>query len=418
MRIPARSLLRRAAGFRRDERGNFALITGVSALAIMLSAGIAIDYTRIAHAKSVVNDALDAAVLAAGGELSAGKASGDQLERNFEDFFEANLENRSVNTGDIRIERFEADRETGKISAEARAIVKTSFMALTGTREVEIATASEATFSSDAIEIAMVLDVTGSMAEAGKLAALKQAATDAVGILLPDGTSDGKVRIGLVPYADSVNAGGYANTASDGRSNRCVTERGGPQAATDVSYAASPVLANFDRCPSQRVQALTSDREVLVDQIASFRADGYTAGQIGIAWGYYMLSENWRALWGAAAPARYSEPVKKVAIVMTDGEFNTYYYRVRGDVNRQEAKSGSAAADLCTHMKRDKAGKPGITVYSIAFQAPREAQTLLRACASPDSGTSRHYFPASDANELRQAFAAIALDIQKLRLSK
>lgn len=415
---PLSGLRRRGIAFGRDRRGNFATIAGISSIAVMLCAGLALDYARIAHTKSIINDALDAAVLAAGAELSSGRAAGAELERNFRDFFEANLEGRSASVGNIEITRFDADQQSGRVSAEARATIKTTLLALTGTKEVAIGVPAEAVFSADAVEVAMVLDVTGSMRPNGKIEALRQAARDAIDILLPASTRGDKMRIGLVPYSWSVNAGRYAMTASAGRSQRCVTERGGAQAATDASYAVEPVLAATEQCPSQAVTALTSRRNDLVRQIDSMRSDGYTAGHIGVAWGYYMLSEHWRELWRGAEPARYADPVRKVAIVMTDGQFNTYYHNVRGSPYDQPVRSSSAALALCADMKRPKAGRGGIIIYAVAFQAPREAETLLKACASPDSGESRHFFSASDAQELRQAFAAIAGDIQKLRLSR
>lgn len=410
----------KARAFGRDCRGSFATITGVSIVAIMLCAGIALDYTRIAHTRSIINDALDAAILAAGNELSSGTATGAQLEQDFRDYFEANLESRSVSLDNIQIVRFEASESTGKISAEAHAKVPTTLLALTGTKEVDIGVPVEAVFASEDIEVAMVLDVTGSMKQNGKLQALKSAASDAIGILLPNGSTGDRVRIGVVPYSSAVNAGGYAATASAGQAGKddCVTERGGSQSATDASYSVSPVLAQTSACPGQSILPLTSNATQLVNQIGSFTASGYTAGHIGIAWGYYMLSENWRSLWRGAEPARYSDPVHKVAIIMTDGEFNTYYYGVKGNVNRQENRSSDAAEDLCTDMKRTKGGSSGITIYAIAFDAPYKAEKLLKQCASPDTGDKTHFFSASDPEELRAAFATIASDIRQLRLSR
>ena len=420
----ATRFIRRWEAFRRDQSGSFATITGVSIVAIMLCAGIALDYSRISHTKSLINDALDAAVLAAGSELSSGKASGQKLEQNFRDFFDANLQGRSVDLGIIDIAEFRADEASGKINATARARIPTTLLALTGTSEVEIDIPVEAVFATDDIEVAMVLDVTASMTENDKINSLRDAARDAVKILLPTGSSADRMRIGIVPYSSAVNAGSrYGPIASSGRAsqlnNYCVTERGGPQAATDASYSVSPVRAETSDCPSQSIVPLSSDTGQLVSEISSLSASGFTAGHLGIAWGYYMLSANWRSLWpDDARPANYTDPVRKIAIIMTDGMFNTYYYGVDGDENNQEARSSSTAKALCTDMKRMKGGKPGITIYTIAFDAPAQAEQLLRDCATPDIDDSRHFFSASDGQELRAAFSAIASDIRNLRLSR
>ncbi len=54
-----------------------------------------------------------------------------------------------------------------------------------------------------------------------------------------------------------------------------------------------------------------------------------------------------------------------------------------------------------------------ITVFTIAFLAPSNAQTLMKNCASSES----HYFPISDLN-IGNAFQAIAKTINQLRLSQ
>ena len=56
-------------------------------------------------------------------------------------------------------------------------------------------------------------------------------------------------------------------------------------------------------------------------------ASGSTAGHIGTAWGWYMISPTFSYLWPTASqPAAYGEDhLFKIVILMTDGEFNTFY---------------------------------------------------------------------------------------------
>lgn len=414
-----------ASKFSADKKGAFAPTIGVTIMAAALCAGIAVDYTRMMQARTVVDDSLDAAILAAGYELSNGGKSEDEIRQVFDDFLESNLENRNIDFDQVSIVDFDVDQDTGKVSAKAKTDVDMAFMGLMGTTSVAIGSDSEARFSSDSVEVAMVLDVTGSMS-GSKIRALKRAATDAVNILIPEDTTSDKTRIGLVPYSGSVNAGPYARIASGGKNRRrdCVTERGGQEAWTDVSYSSSPVGAdsrvNSWNCPSQEIRPLTNNRKQLIRDINNYKDGGYTAGHIGIAWGYYMLSENWQNLWPTASdPADYADPVKKIAIVMTDGEFNTYFDGVKRDpYGKQQAASAGSAKQICADMKAPKGKADGITVYSIAFKAPKSAQKTLQTCASPDSGSTTHYFSADNEQELRQAFQKIAVDIQKLRLSR
>jgi Flp pilus assembly protein TadG len=416
----AKRLGAHAAAFRRDERGTFALITGVSAVGVMLVAGLALDYSRIAIARTAVNGALDAAVLAAGSQLSSGALSGAALEQYFRDYLEGNLEQGPVDPATVTVTEFVADAAAGAVRASATTEVAMTFLALTGATKVDIHETVEAAFSSSQVEVAMVLDVTGSM-KGAKLAALKTAAKDAVDILLPAGSASGKTRVGLVPYSWSVNAGGQAKAASANQSTKCVTERGGANAHTDASYTVQPVGADIravadNKCPNKAVRGLTTNAAKLKSDINAFSADGYTAGHIGVAWSYYMLSQNWQSLWPAAAkPADWSPDVRKIAILMTDGEFNTYYDGTTGDpFGSYQAESSGNAVALCGDMKAAKSGNPGIVIYSVAFQAPSAAKATLEACAS----SAGHYFDAANSQELHDAFQAIALDIQKLRLTR
>ncbi len=418
----------RLARFRRDERGNFAIITGLAAMAIMMSAGIAFDYSRIYSARSQVSSALDAAVLAAGASLSNGNSTA-VVEQEFNDFFQTNLGVGMFSPDDVTVDELKIDPAAGTVEANATAHVPTTFMALGGTDAVDVGTSSEAAFSSDQVEVAMVLDVTGSMSGT-KIADLKAAAKDAVDILIPAGSPSTKMRIGLVPYSWSVNAGPYAAIASANKSTRCVTERAGLQALTDASYVGNPVGADPRvvgprLCPSQPVVGLTNDRVTLRSDIDRFAADGWTAGHIGVAWGYYMLSENWRWLWKPSErPALYADKVKKIVVLMTDGQFNTYYDGVplTEKMGEQASQSMAAAVALCKNMKAMKGVNPGITIYSIAFDIAsirdrNERKSVIDTLSACASGAS-HFFDAANGAQLRDAFRSIAIDIQKLRLAR
>ena len=413
----------RASAFLRDERGTFATTLGVTVVAVALCAGLAFDYSRISRAQSAMDDSLDAAILAVGNRMTNGVTSETQLRDEFEDFLFANLEMRGLEIRDIRVADFDVDPITGKIRGKAEADLDLSFLKLTGKTDQLIDSESEATFSTDTIEVAMVLDVTGSM-KGSKIDALKLAASDAVNTLIPEATSSSRVRIGLVPYSGAVNPGKtYAQAASDGASEECVTERSGSLQHTDASYLDDPVedaTTKKDKCPSNKVRLLTKDRDLLIADIAAYETDGYTAGHIGIAWAYYMLSENWNSLWPTESKAAsYDDDVTKVAIIMTDGEFNTYYAGVPYNKrNKQADKSNAAAVALCDHMKADKGSAKGIIVYSVAFKAPKSAKETLKKCANPDKSGRTYYYDASNEDQLRAAFRAIALDIGNLRLSK
>ena len=394
------------SSFRRDERGTFATIFGVTAVAVFLSAGVAFDYTRLAQSKSIINSALDAAVLSAGNRMAEGEPVNGNFRKDFEDFFLANVEGRFGVPDNVKIDNFSADPATGKISASASAEVTMAFMGIAGSPTVVTGAKSEAVFSNDSVEVAMMLDVTGSMG-GQKIQDLKAAASEAVDILLPTTNASGKTRISLVPYSSAVNAGPYAKKASSNPSFECVTERGGSQKFSDASPNSGKMGAASSYCPAQSVVPLNYDPAVLKSTINSFQASGSTAGHLGVAWSYYTLSPKWGGIWPAKAkPANYKAPkTRKIAILMTDGEFNTAY--------TPGWSSANFAEEICNQMRKD-----GITIYSVGFQAPTQAEKTLTDCASNANNGGKLFYSASNGAELKAAFADIAKSIQSLRLSR
>jgi hypothetical protein len=299
-----------------------------------------------------------------------------------------------------------------------------AFMGLIGYDKVPVRSVSEANFSTTPVEISMVLDVTGSMNDFGKLGSLKLAATNAIDILLPATDLNSKVRIGLVPYSAGVNLKGNLASLASGQNNyTCMTERTN-NPYSDVSYASEPVGADRRaRCSNSLVRPLTANSKILKQDIRNLVAEGATAGHLGIAWGYYMLSEKWQKLWEkeSAAPSDYDGKTKKIAILMTDGSFNTYFKGVpntQSPFGGKEAESANDSKGLCTDMKKQKNGNPGIIVYSIAFKAPNNAKQILQNCATPDDTKTTYYYDADNEAQLIAAFREIATSIKSLRLTR
>jgi Flp pilus assembly protein TadG len=214
----------------------------------------------------------------------------------------------------------------------------------------------------------------------------------------------------------------------------CVTERTGTNKYTDTAPGSYPVGSNYpsvgqgNDCPSNSITPLSSDRTTLKDQITNFAAVGSTAGQIGVEWGWYMVSPDWGSLWPSASrPAAYgTKDLLKVVVIMTDGEFNSPYCN---GVIAKDAGSGSGnnsdhincnatngqgvtqALETCKGMKAK-----GIIVYTVGLEVASggDAEKLMKDCAT---SSSHIYLPSSGA-ALKDAFAAIGRDITKLRIAK
>ena len=412
-----------ALSFIQDTSGTFTAIFGVSAISIFLSMGLAVDYSQMSRAKTLLNNSLDAAILAAGNEMLEKNGTSAQLKTVFENNLFANLGQHPELSDHTNIIEFNVNTSTGQINATLEAPVQMAVMSLLGYETIPVQSFSEATFSTTEVEISMVLDVTGSMNWDGKLDSLKLAAKDAVDILLPDGKNNSRVRLGVVPYSEGVRLSNALVTKASGQSSKkCMTERK-INTHTDVSYTTEYVSAiSGADCSSSKVRPLTSNATVLKGDITALKADGYTAGHLGIAWGYYMLSEKWQSLWPKGTePANYNSKTKKIAILMTDGSFNTYFDGYESDPRDTSQTINTSNLDsiaLCKGMKKAKAGGNGIEVYSIAFNAPNDAKQTLKACASEDTDVTAYFYDANSETELRTAFSEIAKSIKELRLTR
>lgn len=227
----------------------------------------------------------------------------------------------------------------------------------------------------------------------------------------------------------------YAFTNADGNQrvnqiSTCVTERVGGEKYTDAAPTTAFLGRNYantsNTCPANTIVPLTSDKATLTTRINALNAAGTTAGQIGTAWAWYMLSPNFAYLWPAnSQPKPYgTDELIKIAIFMTDGAFNTSY--CDGVIGKDQTSVGTAdrincnatngngftqAAAVCEEMKDND-----IIVYTVGFDLAGDANALnfLSNCAT----NSSHAFFANNGAALKAAFRAIAVDISNLRLSR
>ena len=161
---------------------------------------------------------------------------------------------------------------------------------------------------------------------------------------------------------------------------------------------------NGTECRASEPVGLTNDRTTLNNYINSLNAGGGTAGHLGVAWSWYLVSEYWDGVFtGSKAPLAYSEPDSdKVVILMTDGSFNSEIFPDQGSSDTQ-------ARSLCDNMKG-----AGIKVYTVALNAPSSGRRVLEYCASGPE----FFFQPETAAELTDAYKQIATSISDLRISQ
>lgn len=445
-----------AGGFGRNQGGNFAMVFAVVAPAILMSAGYGLNMAQLYNVKSGLNQALDSAVTSTARDLTTGRIAMKDARDTVEAFLVANSSGGFASAERVTLDRLVVDSVNNTVEASASAEVAVAFPVFGTGNTQRVAVESAALYSDRSIEVVMMLDVTGSMAPDNKLRDLKRAAASAVSTFL-DGQDEAnpRVRVALAPFANSVNAGALAGSSvfveteaghrgqapsnedprmidasSAPRPDNCATERKGDYRYSDAGPQVSMVnrdllLSEFAEqsrtraCPKIPVQPLTADAESLHDAIDGLRAEGGTAGHIGIQWSWYLLSPEWKSVLDRKAhPAGYRRNVAKYAILMTDGEFNLSYADASGVSkvydDRGKAAPRDAAKKLCAEMR----GK-GIEIFTIGFKLrERNAKETMRDCASPDSGSVRHYFETESGAELTAAYQEIAANIERLAITR
>jgi hypothetical protein len=174
------------------------------------------------------------------------------------------------------------------------------------------------------------------------------------------------------------------------------------------------------------ITPLSSDRASLKTTVEGFSASGSTAGHIGTAWAWYLLSPEFGYLFAdSSKPAAYGTTnLMKFAVIMTDGAYNSPYCN---GVIAKDAGSGSGSASdhtncnapngssvwqakqVCAGMKAK-----GVVVYTVGFDVGDDdtARDVLTSCATD---TAHAFFPQTG-SDLKNAFREIAQQITNLRV--
>ena len=506
--------------------GVVAVWFGMSVPMVVSAIGVSVDLGQTYLVKERLTHALDAAALAA---AANGAEDPNVIEDKVHDFLAANYpEGKIGRTTDIKVENYD---DSLYVNATAR--LDTAFMKIFGMPTVDVQVSSEVTRVVGAnIELAMVLDISGSMA-GQKIVDLREAAKSLVDIVINDNQQDYYSKIAVVPYSVAVNVGNYAATVRgpvtgpktitaatkanpivitsnghgfangdkiyisgvsgmtqinnkiftvagktnntfqlsgiDGRNystfkntasayctkpgcqyhyfqspsgnwnnfpiSTCVSERTGTNAYKDVSPATTLVGRNYaapgNPCLENEIVPLSSSKKTLKDKIDDLVASGSTGGQVGVAWGWYILSPSFGSLFpSASAPAAYgAKELHKIVVLMTDGEYNSPYCNgviakdatngsgsTADHINCNATNGGTSytqAENLCDAMKAK--GKD-IEIYTIGFRVddyPR-GEDLMEYCATDAS----HFYTADDGEELKAVFKKIGRNVKSIYLSK
>ena len=354
--------------FAKDEDGAVLVFALVLFLVMVMMGGLAVDLMRYETTRTSLQNTLDRSTLAAA-SLSQ-TLNPEAVVRDY--FAKAGL------TQDLKSVTVSEGLNFRNVNARALADTKPIFLHMIGINTLNAPGVSTAEQRITNVEIALVLDVSGSM-QGTKITNLKSAAKEFVNtVLLSDG--DDRISIGLVPYNGQVNLGptiaplynvtlptGIAGTAcvdlpssvytttsmdrnlalptttyADTYSSMSGVGGNSQTVPSTTTYVApssnapvagnrwcgpqTPTTANIMRPPINSITLLQSYIDGMV-------ATGATSINAGLKWGLTLLDPGSRSVFsdlaGAGAiptkfavrPFEYTDPeALKVIVLMTDGE--------------------------------------------------------------------------------------------------
>ncbi|WP_128970881.1 TadE/TadG family type IV pilus assembly protein [Bradyrhizobium tropiciagri] len=200
-----------ARRFSRSKSGNVGVMFTFAMLPILAFVGAAIDYTRANSARSSMQAALDSTALMLSKDLTMGNITAAQIPSKAQSYFNGLYTNK-----DGQGIAVSATYTTPTSSAAATILlsgsgfVKSDFMQLAGFPKLNFSSSTTTTWGNVKMRVALALDNTGSMAQDGKITALRNAVAGSGGLidqLSALSKNNGDVYISVIPFAKVVNVG-------------------------------------------------------------------------------------------------------------------------------------------------------------------------------------------------------------------
>ncbi len=199
-----------------DRNGNVAMIFALCLIPLLMLMGGAIDLSRQRGSEVGAQNALDAALLAVAHE-ALGKNEAE-LTKDARSWFEAQLLNSNMD-----IVSFEVSKTDSTLFAQMVGKVDTTFLAIFGIGDLKVVRTAQVQFGLQKVEVALVLDTTGSMGNIAsetrtcgkygctggktKLKVLQEAATSMMNALETANADTDQLQVSIVPFATYVNVG-------------------------------------------------------------------------------------------------------------------------------------------------------------------------------------------------------------------
>ena len=406
----------------------------LSALPLLAAAGMAVDYTRANSAKTAFQAALDSTALALA-KQGPSNVSAATLQAEATTYVNALFAHPEAKN--VSVTATATTSGGSQVTVSGTAVIPTEFMGIIGYNSLAISGSATATWGNKRLRVSLVLDNTGSMAQSGKMTALKTATHNLLTQLQQAANTAADVYISIVPFNKDVNFGSSNASASwlrwdlwdpdngscsktkyssqssctsnsgkwtpDAHStwNGCVTDRDQNYDTTNDAPVAGATLfpaEQYSYCPTS-LMGLSNDWTALSSNIDAMQPTGNTNQAIGLQVGWQSLTNSPFTVPAMDASYKYTQ----VIILLTDG-LNTgdRWYTSQSSINTRQQKT-------CDNIKA-----AGITLYTVQVNTGGDpTSTLLQNCASDSS----KFFLLTSSDQIITTFSQIGTALSQLRLS-
>lgn len=193
---------------RADAAGNTLAICAAAIIPLAAVIGSGLDLADAYMTRARLQNACDAASLA-GRQYMQGTDFGQDVKDEAQKFFDFNFPEGTSNVSNLSFTIDQDADDANQLDGAASALVPTSLMRIFGYRNIPIQVDCNATRDMGHNDIAMVLDVTGSMADApsaGGDAKIVRLREGAMGLYKALESDDGSItRFAIIPYSHTVN---------------------------------------------------------------------------------------------------------------------------------------------------------------------------------------------------------------------
>jgi Flp pilus assembly protein TadG len=434
--------------FLKDCRGGVAPMFAVAIVPVFGLVGAAVDYSRASSVRTGMQSAIDATALAMA--KLAPTLTAAQLQTQTNAYFNAMFNHPEAKN--LVITPTYTTAGGSQLVVAVSGSVDTSFMKIMGFSSLNIGSTSTVKWGNSRLRVALVLDNTGSMADDGKIGALKTATNNLLTQLKNAATNSADVYVSIIPFVKDVNVdpsnksatwidwtdwnanngtcsnysgwsqpqdqstcqskSGTWKKAKKSTWNGCVTDRGNANAPDAGNYDTNVVAPGaatatmfsaeqYDSCP-QAILPLSNNWSSMTTLVNNMSPAGNTNQAIGLAHGWMSLVGGGPYPTPPAKDPNYT--YNTVIILLTDG-LNTQdrWYTSQTSIDSRQAMT-------CANIKA-----AGITLYTVQVNTGGDpTSTLLQNCAS----TSDKFFLVTSSSGIGTIFNQIGSNLSQLRIAK